>query len=195
MNSFTHCHSFFVQQLWLISVFWFFFSTSLILRGKFRSPYLDTATSAATAALPISKVYVVLLCVQTKVWLPALGIFDKHTDVNACDCIWRLCRHPRRVCIESWLCGENPLPHWGIEPASVVCWSDAVPTELQSLPPELFVCNERYTNSALTPLLFLCNVLDWLFIFMQWTGLMTNLYLMGGTFQADFRIQISFRKQ
>ena len=28
----------------------------------------------------------VLSSVQTKVWLPKLGIFNMHTDVNACDC-------------------------------------------------------------------------------------------------------------
>ena len=31
-----------------------------------------------------------------------------------------------RVCTESWLWEKNPLPHWGIEPASVAWRSDAL---------------------------------------------------------------------
>ena len=36
----------------------------------------------------------------------------------------------KRVCPESWLRKKNPLPHWGIKPASAVCQSDALPTDL-----------------------------------------------------------------
>ena len=35
----------------------------------------------------------------------------------------------KRVCTESWLAG-NLLPHWGFEPASVVCQSHALPNLL-----------------------------------------------------------------
>ena len=34
-----------------------------------------------------------------------------------------------RVYAESWLWEKNPLPHWGIKPASAACQSDALPTE------------------------------------------------------------------
>ena len=29
---------------------------------------------------------------------------------------------------------KNPLPHWGMEPVSAVCWSDALPPELHPHP-------------------------------------------------------------
>ena len=32
----------------------------------------------------------------------------------------------KRVCTGSWPWEKNPLPHWGIEPASAVCRSDAL---------------------------------------------------------------------
>ena len=41
--------------------------------------------------------------------------------------------HHTRVCTESWLWEKNPLLHWEIKPASVACWSDALPTELHLL--------------------------------------------------------------
>ena len=54
-------------------------------------------------------------------------IFILCTYVNACNCIrwlkWGLiwgCTYTERVCTESWLWEDNPLPHWGIEPASAV---------------------------------------------------------------------------
>ena len=40
------------------------------------------------------------------------------------------CRHCKRVCTESCLWEKNPLLHWGIEPASAACRSNALPTEL-----------------------------------------------------------------
>ena len=39
-------------------------------------------------------------------------------------------RQRKRVCTESWPWEKNSLPHWGIKPASAVCWSNALPTEL-----------------------------------------------------------------
>ena len=42
--------------------------------------------------------------------------------------------HCKRVCTESWLWVKNPLPHWGTEPGSVACQSDALPTELHPHP-------------------------------------------------------------
>ena len=40
-------------------------------------------------------------CIQLKVWLPVLGIFNVHTDVNACDCTRGLYGHRIRICTES----------------------------------------------------------------------------------------------
>ena len=40
--------------------------------------------------------------------------------------VHRVYRHCKRVCSESWLWEKNPLSHWGIEPASVVCQSNAL---------------------------------------------------------------------
>ena len=52
---------------------------------------------------PLLTVRAVFSCLQTKVWLPTLRIFNVRTDFNACDCIRGLCRHRKRVCSESWL--------------------------------------------------------------------------------------------
>ena len=82
---------------------------------------------------PFLTMRVVLSCVQTKVWLPVLGIFNMRTDVQTCDCTGGLYRHLRTVCTESWLREKNPLPHWGIEPVSAVSQFDTLPTELQPL--------------------------------------------------------------
>ena len=45
----------------------------------------------------------VFSCVQAKVWLPVLGSFNVHTDVNACDCTRGLYGHRKRVGTKSWL--------------------------------------------------------------------------------------------
>ena len=61
------------------------------------------------------------------------GIYDLHTDVDACGCPQGLYRHTKRVCTESWLLEKKPLPKQGIKPASVLCLafqSDALPTHL-----------------------------------------------------------------
>ena len=50
---------------------------------------------------PFLTVRAVFSCVQTKVWLPVLGIFNVRTDVNACDCTQGLYGHRNRVCAES----------------------------------------------------------------------------------------------
>ena len=66
------------------------------------------------------------------VWLLVFGIFNPHTDVKACNCTRRLCRHCMRVCSGSWL-GEKSLPHQGLKPASVLrlaFWLDTLPVEL-----------------------------------------------------------------
>ena len=67
------------------------------------------------------------------VWLPVLGIFNVRTDVDACDCTRGLYGHCKTVCTGRCLWEKNPLPHRGLEPASVLrlaCRSDALLTEL-----------------------------------------------------------------
>ena len=57
---------------------------------------------------------------------PVLGIFYVHTDVDACGgCINTVRESALRVDWE-----KNPLPHGGIEPASVACLFNALPAEL-----------------------------------------------------------------
>ena len=83
---------------------------------------------------PFLKVCAILPCVQTKVWLPVIGLFNVHTGVHACDCTRGLYRHRKRVCSESWLWEKKPSPHPGTEPASTACLSNALPTELHPRP-------------------------------------------------------------
>ena len=77
---------------------------------------------------------VVFWYVHTMVWLPALGIFSVHKDVNASlhvieqggggwVGVWgALYEHHRRICTESWPWGGKiPLHHLGIGPASAAC--------------------------------------------------------------------------
>ena len=49
-------------------------------------------------------------------------------------------RHHERVCTESWPWEKSPLPHWGINPAAVMCLSDALPTELH---PHPYICQSQ----------------------------------------------------
>ena len=58
------------------------------------------------------------------------GMFNVHTNVNACDCTRGCTDTRKRVCTESWHWEKNPLPHRGIEPASAACRSDVPATEL-----------------------------------------------------------------
>ena len=62
----------------------------------------------------------VFSCVHTMVWLPVFGIINVRTDVDACGCTRGLYGHGKRVCTESRLWEKNPLPHRGLEPASVL---------------------------------------------------------------------------
>ena len=56
-----------------------------------------------------------------------------HKDVNACDCTPG-CKDTVTESALKLILGENPLPLWGLEPASTVCSSDALPTELHPHP-------------------------------------------------------------
>ena len=46
---------------------------------------------------PFLTVRAIVSCVRTKVWLPMLGIFNVHTDVNVIDCTQGLYRHRKKV--------------------------------------------------------------------------------------------------
>ena len=50
---------------------------------------------------PLLTVRAVFSRVQTKIWLPVLGIFNVRTDANARDCTQELYGHRGRVCTES----------------------------------------------------------------------------------------------
>ena len=66
------------------------------------------------------------------VWLPVFGIFNVHTDVDACDCAQELYKHQRESATESWLLEKNPLLHLD-KSASVL----HLAFQLDTLPPEL----------------------------------------------------------
>ena len=72
--------------------------------------------------------------------MPVFGIFNVCTDVVACDSHGG-CTNTARESELNWLWEKNPLPHWGLEPASVLrlaFQSDALPTELSPHPSSLF---------------------------------------------------------
>ena len=105
------------------SFVFFFDSTSLsLVHTKLVSPYLGKAQQPREQRYPFLPACVVFSCVRTMVWLPVFGIFNVHTDVDACDCTRELYGHRKRVCTGSYLWEKNPLPHRGLEPASVSCW-------------------------------------------------------------------------
>ena len=54
----------------------------------------------------------------------------------------RVYGHGERVCTQSWLWKENPLPHQGIKPASAVWWSDALTNWATSNPVQM----DRWTE-------------------------------------------------
>ena len=54
------------------------------------------------------------------VWLPMFGVFNARTDADACHCTRGLYEHRKTVCTGCWLWEKNPLPHRGLEPASVL---------------------------------------------------------------------------
>ena len=98
---------------------------------KLGLPYLVKATAAARTELPIPVSVCSMSVCPNNGRLSVFGVVNVHTDVNACDCTWRLCKHCKRVFAESWLWEKNPLPRWGVKLASVLCpafWSDALPT-------------------------------------------------------------------
>ena len=117
-----------------VGFFFFFFALYLSLVENLGRLTWVKLQQPQEQRYPFLTVHAVFSCVQTKVWLSILGVFNVRTDVDACDCTRGICGHRKRVCTESWLWEKNPLPHRGIEPASAACRSDAIPTELHPRP-------------------------------------------------------------
>ena len=69
--------------------------------GKLGSPYLVRHSSCKSNAAQSFIGVCIISCVQTVVCLPVFGIFNMHTDVDACTCTWGLYGHCDRVCSES----------------------------------------------------------------------------------------------
>ena len=59
-----------------------------------------------------------LTCAQMFMHVTAHLVYAQHKRVSTESCLWE----------------KNPLQHWGIEPASAACRSDALPTELHPHP-------------------------------------------------------------
>ena len=132
---------------WNLSLhFFFFFNTLFIPCRKFRSPYAGKVTTATRAALPIPiSACSIFMCLSN-------GMAANDWDLSCMHgCYlgmwlhtWGLCGHRKRVCTESWLWEENPLPHQKIQPVSEVCSSDTswMPYQLSYVPTPSCLCNE-----------------------------------------------------
>ena len=70
---------------------------SFVSCEKFGSPYLGMAQQPQEQRYPFLSECTVFSCVQTMVWLPAFGIFNVRTDVDACDCTRGLYRHQKSL--------------------------------------------------------------------------------------------------
>ena len=88
---------------YLVFYFCFKFSTSLIPAGKSGRLTWVRLQQPQEQRYPFLTMPAVFSCVQAKVWLPVLGSFNVHTDVNACDCTRGLYGHRKRVGTKSWL--------------------------------------------------------------------------------------------
>ena len=96
------------------------------LAGTFWSLYLGTAQQPQEQCCPFLTVCALFSCVQTMVWLPVFRIFNLRTESPAGNPTWGLHGHRRRVGTECRLWEKNPLPHKGLEPASISCLGVAV---------------------------------------------------------------------
>ena len=132
----------------------FFCCTSWITYLKFGSPYLGKAKAGARAALPISNSACGIFVCPNK--LPVFEIFNVRTDDNAGGCAWGMYGHRKRVCTECWLREKNPFSHLGIEPASPVCRSDALPTDLHRPP--------RAPSCKATTVMLAYYFTNWMFV-------------------------------
>ena len=85
--------------------------------------YVTILNSLATGRQPLSSrgdfLCNILSSVQTMVWLSVLGIFNTHTDVDACSCTLGLYKHQKFVLEADWK--KNSLPHWEVELSTAAC--------------------------------------------------------------------------
>ena len=72
---------------------YFLYQCFIVPHRKFRSPHLGKAQQPLGQCYPFLSVSAVFSCVQTMVWLSVFGIFNMHTDADACDCTRGLYRH------------------------------------------------------------------------------------------------------
>ena len=94
----------------------------LLLVWKLGLPYLVKATTAARTELPIP-VSVCSMCVcPNSGRFPVFGVVSVHTDVNACDSTWRLCKHCKSLCCKLTL-GEKSLATLGKSNGKSTCIS------------------------------------------------------------------------
>ena len=84
-------------------------------------------------------------------------IFNMWSDVNVCNytqgCLDTIRETAAKV---DWQ--KNPVLHQGIKPASAVCWSHPLPTELHTSPPDW---TEIYSAFVSCELQFLDHCLNW----------------------------------
>ena len=119
-------------------------------------------------------------------------LFIVRTDVNVCDCTRGCTDTRKRVCAESWLWEENPLPHRGIEPASAAWRSDSLTNWATSHP-------ETTVTFFSIPSLCYCVIVSsiWgLFFFFYWDreekgggvkcGCLENHHARMSTFVSDY---------
>ena len=86
---------------------------------EFGWPYPGKAQQPQEQRYPFLSVCVVFSCVQTIVWLPLVpvfGIFNVHTDVDACDCTRGLYGHRKKVCTGSWPWEKKPCRYGDSNP-------------------------------------------------------------------------------
>ena len=76
--------------------------------GNDGSPYLGKAQQPQEQHYPVLSVRVVFLFVQTMVRLPVFGMFNVHTDVDACDFTLGLYLH---TCLRTKRTGLGVLTH------------------------------------------------------------------------------------
>ena len=97
------------------------------------------------------------------VWLPVFGIFNVHTDLDACDCTQVGCTDALKEFALEGDWEKNPLPHQGLEPMLVLCLAfhlGALPSELSR--PLLLCCNlwakhGSQSSAFLREILFDCD--------------------------------------
>ena len=130
------------RQLWTVTLI--FLKYFFIACGKFASPYLGKALKPQEQRYPFLSAYVVFFCVQTMVWLPVFGDFFFFFFFLTCtQMLMHAIAHGgctdtvRQSALEFDSGRKIALPPLGLELASWLFQSDALPTE-RSLPQTVF---------------------------------------------------------